>query len=125
MSAPPHEAIADAIAHLPAQRVAPPTWPRPRWDPGAISTRDLLAYWVARHHRFKRDLETLPAGVEAIVLPTGATPSLRYNDFTRSGELLDTAYAASDRFLDGETDEAAPLPAGDRPQGSAETEVAR
>ena len=41
------------------------------------------------------------------------------------GELLDTAYAASDRFLDGETDEAAPLPAGDRPQGSAETEVAR
>jgi NTE family protein len=98
---------------------------RPRPEPRRPFDVAVQAYWVARHHRFKRDLETLPPGIEAIVLPTGQTPSLRYNDFTHSGELLDTAYAASDRFLDGETDESAPLPAGDRPPGAAESEVAR
>jgi NTE family protein len=98
---------------------------RPRPEPRRPFDVAVQAYWVARHHRFKRDLETLPVGVEAIVLPTGATPSLRYNDFTRGGELMDVAYEASDRFLDGETDEALPLPAGDRPEGAAESEVAR
>ena len=53
------------------------------------------AYWVARHHRFKRDLEALPEGVEAIVLPIGQTRSLRFNDFTQSGELIQAAYAAT------------------------------
>jgi NTE family protein len=98
---------------------------RPRPEPRRPIDVAVQAYWVARHHRFKRDLETLPPGIEAIVLPTGATPTLRYNDFTRSGELLDGAYEASDRFLDGETDDAAPLPTGDRPVGAAESEVAR
>ena len=92
---------------------------RPRPDPRRPIDVVVQAYWVARHHRFKRDLETLPAGVEAIVLPTGATPTLRYNDFTRSGELLDAAYAASNQFLDGVVDEGGPLPRDSRPEGAA------
>ena len=98
---------------------------RPRPVPRRPIDVVIQAYWVARHHRFKRDLESLPQDVEAIVLPTGATPTLRYNDFTHSGELLDTAYAATDRFLDGTVDDLAPLPADDRPEGAASADVAR
>lgn len=96
---------------------------RPRPDPRRPIDVVVQAYWVARHHRFKRDLETLPTGVEAIVMPTGATPTLRYNDFTRSGELLDAAYEASDRFLDGMVDDEAPLPPDDRPEGASSYEA--
>lgn len=92
---------------------------RPRPDPRRPIDVVVQAYWLARHHRFKRDLELLPEGVEAIVLPTGATPTLRYNDFSRGGELLDAAYAASDSFLDGVVDDDAPLPPDDRPEGAA------
>ena len=98
---------------------------RPRPEPRRPIDVAFQAYWVARHHRFKRDLESLPPAVEAIVLPTGATPSLRYNDFSKSAELLDGAYAASDRFLDGAVDDDAPLPLGDRPEGGSEHEAAQ
>jgi NTE family protein len=98
---------------------------RPRPEPRRPIDVALQAYWLSRHHRFKRDLETLPPGIEAIVLPTGATPSLRYNDFSKGGELIDGAYAASDRFLDGAVDDDAPLPPGDRPELAAEHEVTR
>src|SRR3546814_5189153 len=75
----------------------------------------LQAYWAARYHRFKRDLATLPDGVEAIVLPTGQKPSLRFNDFTKSAELIRVAHMATEQFLDGTVSEDEPLPAGDRP----------
>ncbi len=92
---------------------------RPRPEPRRPLDVMVQAYWVARRHRFKRDLESLPQNVEAIVLPTGDTPSLRFNDFTRSAELIRSAYAASQRFLDGDVDDDAPLPAGGRPVHSA------
>ena len=88
---------------------------RPRPEPKRPLDVAVQAYWAARHHRFKRDLAALPEGVEAIVLPTGQTPALRFNDFTRSGELIRSAYAATERFLDGVVDYEGPLPAGDRP----------
>lgn len=96
---------------------------RPRPEPRRPVDVAVQAYWVARHHRFKRDLEALPPGVEAIVLPTGGTRSLRYNDFSHGGELLDSAYAAANAFLDGVVDDSAPLPAGGRPEGAAEDEA--
>ena len=46
---------------------------RPRPEPKRPLDVAVQAYWVARHHRFKRDLEALPKGVEAIVLPIGQT----------------------------------------------------
>jgi NTE family protein len=88
---------------------------RPRPEPKRPLDVLVQAYWIARRHRFKRDLELLPPGVEAIVLPTGDTPSLRYNDFTRSAELVRAAHTATQQFLDRDVDDAEPLPPGGRP----------
>ena len=96
---------------------------RPRPEPKRPVDVAIQAYWAARHHRFKRDLEALPANVEAIVLPTGTTQSLRYNDFTHSAELILAAHGAAERFLDGTVDEREPLPVGERPEGGSSTEA--
>jgi NTE family protein len=96
---------------------------RPRPEPKRPIDVAVQAYWAARHHRFKRDLEALPPHVEAIVLPTGTTQALRYNDFTHSAELIRVAHGAAERFLDGQVDEQAPLPAGERPVGRSTTEA--
>jgi NTE family protein len=81
---------------------------RPRPEPKRPLDVAVQAYWVARHHRFKRDLESLPRGVEAIVLPIGQTRTLRFNDFTQSEAMIAAAYAASNRFLAGIVDEVEP-----------------
>lgn len=60
----------------------------------------LHAQWIARKHRFERDLENLPSHVRAHVLPHGRLPTLRYDDFSRADELIDTAYHASTAYLD-------------------------
>jgi NTE family protein len=96
---------------------------RPRPDPRRPIDVAVQAYWAARHHRFKRDLETLPPHVEAIVLPTGTTQALRYNDFTHSAELMLASHGAAQRFLDGTVDEREPLPAGERPVGGSTREA--
>jgi NTE family protein len=96
---------------------------RPRPEPKRPYDVAVQAYWIARHHRFKHALETLPEGVEAIVLPTGASPSLRYNDFTQSGALMRGAYGATERFLAGAVDDTGPLPTDDRPTASASREA--
>lgn len=59
----------------------------------------LLAYWIARNHRFARDLANLPAGVEAVVLPTGGRPDLRYDDFSRTAELVAQGHELTTAFL--------------------------
>lgn len=59
----------------------------------------LLAYWIARNHRFARDLANLPAGVEAVVLPTGVRPDIRYDDFSQTPELVAQGYALTSEFL--------------------------
>jgi NTE family protein len=58
------------------------------------------AYWVARHHRFKRELEALPPDVDVHVLPTGETPRMRFNDFTHSATLVARAHEACTAYLD-------------------------
>jgi NTE family protein len=49
----------------------PPRWP---WEVG------LVAFEVARRHRFAHDLQSLPDGVELHVLPTGGSVAPAYND---------------------------------------------
>jgi NTE family protein len=78
---------------------------RPRPEPKRPLDVAVQAYWIARHHRFKRDLASLPSGIDAVVLPTGQPPNLRFNDFTRSPELIGAAYSASAAFLDGRVDD--------------------
>jgi NTE family protein len=74
---------------------------RPRPEPKRPLDVAVQAYWIARHHRFKRELAAMPADIELHLLPTGQTPSMRYNDFTRTSELISLAYEASSAYLAG------------------------
>jgi len=60
----------------------------------------LLAYWIARNSRFARDLASLPPRVEAIVLPPGRRPDIKYDDFSQTDELVAQGYENSSRFLE-------------------------
>jgi NTE family protein len=51
----------------------PPRWP---WEVG------LVAFEVARRHRFAHDLQSLPDGVELHVMPTGGSAAPAYNDLS-------------------------------------------
>jgi NTE family protein len=77
--------------------------PRRPWEVG------LVAFEVARRHRFSYDLQSLPDDIELHVLPTGGSAAPAYNDIpgqlrlrraTRTVEQqIDTAYEASLAYL--------------------------
>jgi len=79
----------------------PPRWP---WEVG------LVAFEVARRHRFAHDLQSLPDGVQLHVMPTGGSRAPAYNDVAAQlrlkrtvgtvAEQIDTAYEASSRYLE-------------------------
>jgi NTE family protein len=81
--------------------LSPPRWP---WEVG------LVAFEVARRHRFAHDLQSLPDGVRVHVLPTGGSAAPAYNDiagqlrFRRIARTVDqqvaTSYDASLRYLE-------------------------
>jgi NTE family protein len=79
--------------------LAPPRWP---WEVA------LVAFEIARRHRFLGDLASLPASLELHVLPTGQPEPPKYNDFSTLryrvsagvGESIERAYAASLAYLD-------------------------
>jgi NTE family protein len=54
----------------------------------------LVAFEIARRHRFVGDLERLPEGVTVHVLPTGQTEPPRYNDLSQL-RYRDTSYIAA------------------------------
>ncbi len=78
--------------------LAPPRWP---WEVG------LVAFEIARRHRFLGDLAALPEGVGVHVLPTGQGDPPRYNDLSQlryrdsggSTELIARAHEASLAYL--------------------------
>ena len=53
---------------------APLRLPRHPWDVAFVS------FEISRRHRFHRDMENLPEGVVAHVLPTGVDPDRKFND---------------------------------------------
>ena len=64
----------------------------------------LVAFEIARRHRFVEEMRQLPANVTVHVLPSGdpAKPGLsqlRYRDFTRVAERIERAYDASASYL--------------------------
>jgi len=76
-----------------------PRWP---WEVG------LVAFEVARRHRFTTDLENLPGDVRVHVLPTGGTGAPAFNDIpaqlrtrlpTRVGEQIEAAREATAAYL--------------------------
>ena len=75
----------------------PPAWP---WEVG------LVAFEIARRHRFAADLAALPPGATLHVLPSGdpAPPgagNLRYRDFSGVPARIEQAHAAAGGYLDG------------------------
>ena len=78
----------------------PPRWP---WEVA------LVAFEIARRHRFSHDLLSLPKDVELHVLPTGGSAAPAYNDvpgqlrlrrMTRTvRQQIDVSYEASMRYL--------------------------
>lgn len=82
----------------------PPRWP---WEVG------LVAFEVARRHRFAYDLTSLPDGIRLHVLPTGGSAAPAYNDV--AGQLrvrriartvadqIESAYTASLHYLEHES----------------------
>jgi NTE family protein len=84
----------------------PPRWP---WEVA------LVAFEVARRHRFVGDLAALPPGIEAHVLPTGQLDpprytdlsQFRYRDASRARERIARARAATAAYLDDHALEAA------------------
>lgn len=73
---------------------------RPRPEPRRPLDMAMLAFWIARRNRLLADLAQIPAGVEVIVLPHGNPPLVRYNDLSRSAQLMDSAYRATADHLD-------------------------
>ncbi|MDQ2961200.1 MAG: patatin-like phospholipase family protein [Candidatus Dormibacteraeota bacterium] len=67
----------------------------------------LVAFEIARRHRFHADMATLPPDVEVHVLPTGdrepprydSLASLRYRDVSQVMERADAAYTATAAYL--------------------------
>jgi NTE family protein len=67
----------------------------------------MVAFEIARRHRFARDMADLPPDVTVHVLPSGAPAGepggtlrqLRYKTFGQTAERIERAYAASCRYL--------------------------
>jgi NTE family protein len=79
----------------------PLTAPRNPWQVG------MVAFEVARRHRFARDLASLPEGVIAHVLPSGSEAprydslgNLRYKNFRSVVPLIGAAHDATRQYLE-------------------------
>jgi NTE family protein len=92
---------ADMIYVLHVGRIDRPL--RPPTRPWEVA---LVAFEIARRHRFAADLAALPAGVTVHVLPSGdpAPPgagNLRYRDFSGVPARIEQAHAAARDYLAG------------------------
>lgn len=93
---------ADRVFVLQVGRIDQPL--RPPRRPHEVA---LVAFEIARRHRYARDLAAVPDGVEVHVLPSGgagAPPwnsraALRYRDVGASGHRIQAAYRASAEYL--------------------------
>src|SRR5580692_7106658 len=91
---------ATSVYVLHAGRIESPlSVPKRPWEVG------LVAFEIARRHRFHEDMSSLPEDVTVHVLPTGGDrpqPGLaqfRYRDKTRVGQSIEHAYLASASYL--------------------------
>lgn len=73
---------------------------RPWSEPTRPVGMAVEAYWIARRHRFKRELAAIPDDVEVHLLPHDSPRDLRFHDSTRSAELIEGAYQTASAFLD-------------------------
>lgn len=71
-----------------------------------------MAVGIARAYRFREDLDQVPADTEVYRLPGVDPGSLRFDDFSRSADLIERGYAATTIYLDH------PIAANGRPVAS-------
>ena len=74
---------------------------RPRPEPKRPLDMAVLAYWIARRNRLLDDLSRIPSDVEVVILPHGDPTPVRYNDLSRSAQLMDISYRATRDHLLG------------------------
>jgi len=60
----------------------------------------MQAVSIARAHRYRIERDNVPEKVELVRLPAPDVGKLRFDDFTRSPELIERAYHASKAYLD-------------------------
>jgi NTE family protein len=60
----------------------------------------MQAVTIARAHRFRTERDMVPEGVEMVRMPAIDVGKLRYDDFSRSAELIERSYKVSAAFLD-------------------------
>jgi NTE family protein len=60
----------------------------------------MQAVSIARAHRYRIERENVPEKIELVRLPAPDVGKLRFDDFTRSPELIERAYLSSGAFLD-------------------------
>src|SRR3954454_22220112 len=72
---------------------------RPRQLPRRPIDVLLQSFSIARNHRFLAETDAPPPEVELVVLPGVDPGRIRRNDFSRSRQLMDGAYAATRDFL--------------------------
>lgn len=96
-----HSIPVGRAVHLGASRVfvlhvgrieRPLTAPRRPWEVG------MVAFEIARRHRFAEEMAALPDGVEVHVLPAGADGPLQ-RDLSQISRYIERAYEASSRYL--------------------------
>jgi NTE family protein len=81
---------------------------RPLETPKNLLQVAMVAFEIARRHRFAREMAVLPTGLVSHVLPTGEEDlpaydpigQLRYRDFRRVGERMERAYEATSKYLE-------------------------
>lgn len=61
------------------------------------------AFSIARNHRFIRDLESPPQGVDLLVLPSIDPGAIRYDDFRQSRRLIAQSHTVAAAYLDSLT----------------------
>jgi NTE family protein len=90
------------------------TLDRPLLEPKRPIDVALQGYWLSRRLRFDHDLAELEGRIELDMLPLGDSPRTRYDDFSRTAELITQAYAATAAHLDAmagdEAEEEPPMP---------------
>ena len=60
----------------------------------------MQAVSIARAHRFRAECGDIPEGVELVKMPTIDPGKIKFDDFSRSPELIERAYRVSSAFLD-------------------------
>ena len=85
----------------------------------------LRAYWTHRRFRLEDDLTRVPGYCKIHRLPAGATPRLRFDDFSHGPELSEIAYVQSTEYLrNGSGAEPLPVLETDEPHRPGSGEIA-